>query len=59
MPEQNARDLERLREDDPVGWLLDKAQRRVALDLRGRGNAAAVARVCELAERPWWRRFHG
>lgn len=44
-------ELQALRDRDPVAWLRDKAERRVAVDTRGPQNAKAVLRVCELAER--------
>ena len=39
-----------LRDNDPVSWLRDKAERRVPIDSRGPENAAAVLKVCALAE---------
>lgn len=44
------REIEHLRDTDPIGWLRDKAERRVAADLRGRLNAAAALRICTLAQ---------
>lgn len=43
------REIERLRDDDPIAWLRDKAERRVAADLRGQLNALAAIKVCALA----------
>lgn len=48
--EMPQREMERLRDDDPIAWLRDKARRRVACDTRGRLNALAVLRICALAE---------
>lgn len=43
-------ELQALRDRDPAAWLRDKAERRVTLDTRGSQNAAAVLRVCDLAD---------